>query len=116
MSTNRFSPTLKLQSGVFPLWRHLCSKSAIAVIRGIINFTWVVVQHPGHCTAWMNTMFEESVRLSFTTPVWILSFRITVYSFWKYDQHKNFYRKMSSELVRNIHFCSGSDFAVNRAD
>jgi len=67
----------------------------------------------------MNTMFEETVRLSVIefSWVWILSFRITdfVY-FWKYDQHKNFHRKMSSELVRNIHFCSGSDTAVNNAD
>jgi len=30
-----------------------------------------------------------------------MTFRITDYSFWKYDQHKNFYQKMSSELVRN---------------
>jgi len=26
------------------------------------------------------------------------------------------YRKMSSEQVTNIHICSGSDIAVNRAD
>jgi len=38
--------------------------------------------------------------------MWILSFRITDYYFWMYDQNKNFYQKMSSELVRNIHFCS----------
>jgi len=28
----------------------------------------------------------------------------------------NFHRKISSEQVRNIHFCSGSDIAVNSAD
>jgi len=39
-------------------------------------------------TAWMNTMFEETEVL-----VWILAFRITDYSFWKYDQHNNFHRK-----------------------
>jgi len=38
------------------------------------------------------------------------------YYFWKYDKHKHFHWKISSELVRNIHFCSGSDIAVNRAD
>jgi len=64
----------------------------------------------------MNTMFEESVRLSVSALVWILSFRITDYSFWKYDQHKNFLWKMSSDLVRNIHLCSGSEIAVNHAD
>jgi len=62
----------------------------------------------------MNTMFKESVWLSVTVPVWILAFRIIDYSFWKYDQHKNFHWKMSSEQVRNIHLCSGSDIAVNR--
>jgi len=35
-------------------------------------------------------MFEETVRLSVAALVWILAFRITDYSFWKYDQHKNF--------------------------
>jgi len=50
----------------------------------------------------MNTMFEESVCLLVTAP-WILAFRITDYC------------KMSYELVRNIHFCSGSDIAVNIA-
>jgi len=63
--------------------------SAIAVIRGIINLTRVVV---------------------------ILAFRITYYYFWKYGQHNNFHRKMSSEQVTNIDFCSGSDIAVNRTD
>jgi len=63
----------------------------------------------------MNTMFEENVRLSVTMPVWILAFRITDYSFWKYDQHTNWQLK-KSELVRNIHLFSGSDIAVNRAD
>jgi len=56
-------------------------------------------------------MFEENVRLSVAMPVWIL-WRITDYSFWKYDQHNNFHLKMSSELVRNIHFCFGSDIAA----
>jgi len=55
-------------------------------------------------------MFEETVRLSVTVPVWILSFRITDYSFWKNDQHKNFDQKMSSELEETG---SGSDIAVN---
>jgi len=65
----------------------------------------------------MNTMLEESVRLSVAAPVWIVSFRITDYSFWKYDQYKNFHQKMSSEVTSsNIHFCFGSDIAVNRAD
>jgi len=53
----------------------------------------------------MNTMFEMCVRLSVTAPMWILAFRIQIILFgWKYDQHMNFHRKMSSELVRNIHF------------
>jgi len=63
---------LKLQSAVFPLCRHLCSKSAIAVISRIIDFACVVLQHPRHGTVWMNTMFEESVQLLVTAPVWIL--------------------------------------------
>jgi len=36
----RLSMSLKLQFVVFPLCRHLCSKSAIAVICRIINFTF----------------------------------------------------------------------------
>jgi len=64
----------------------------------------------------MNTMFEENVQLSVTAPVWILAFRITDYYFLKYDQHINFHWKLSSKLVRNIHFFSGSDIAVNLAD
>jgi len=81
------APQLKLQSSVFPLCRHLCSKSAISVICGIIIFTWVV---PRHGTAWMNPMFEESVQLSITMVVWILALPITDYTLWKYDQHDNF--------------------------
>jgi len=72
-----------------------------------INFTTL------HPTVQMNTPFEESVQLSITALVWILAFRITDYYFCKYDQHKNFHWKMSSELVRKIHFCPGSDIAVN---
>jgi len=49
-------------------------------------------------------MFEESVFVSVTAPVWILAFRITDYYFWKYDQHKNFHRKISSDQVSSIHF------------
>jgi len=76
---------LKLQSGIFPLCRHLCSKSAIAGICGIINFARVVLQHPQHGTARIITMFEESVQLSVTVlcTVWILALRITEYSFLK---------------------------------
>jgi len=67
---------LKLQSGVFSLCHHLCSKSAIAVICRIVNFGYA--------------------------PICILAFRITDYSFWKYDQYKNFHCKIT-KLVRNIH-------------
>jgi len=35
-----------------------------------------------HGTARMNT--EETLRLSVTCQMWILAFRITDYSFWKY--------------------------------
>jgi len=56
-----------------------------------------------------------SVKLSVTVPVLILAFRITDYSFWKFDQYKNFPWKMSSELVRNIHFCSGSDIVNSKS-
>jgi len=73
-------------SGVFPLCCHLCSKSAIAVICGIINFMWVLLQDLWLGTTWMNTMFE-GVRLSVTAPLWRLAFRITDYSFFNYDQH-----------------------------
>jgi len=88
---SHFCLSVWLKSAVFHLCCHLCSKSAIAVICGIINSTWVVVQHRA---AWMNTMFEETVLLSVTAPVWILTFRITDYSFWKYEQHNNFHWKM----------------------
>jgi len=81
------APQLKLLPTVFPLCCHLCLKSAIAVICGILNFTWVVLRHG---TAWMNTMFEESVQLSITMVVWILALTITDYTLWKYDQHDNF--------------------------
>jgi len=52
--------SLKLQSGIFPLWHHLCSKSA----SHLWNYQLYV-----SCTSTpstlnkMNTMFEESVRL-----------------------------------------------------
>ncbi len=36
---------LKLQSVSLPLCRHLCLKPAIAVICGIIIFTWVMLRH-----------------------------------------------------------------------
>jgi len=52
----------------------------------------------------MNTMFEESVRQSVTTLVWILAFGITDYSFWKYDQHIIFTEKMQFKQVSDIHF------------
>jgi len=42
---------------------HLCLKSAIVFIRGIINFM------PCHGIARMNTMFEETVCLSVTAGV-----------------------------------------------
>jgi len=43
-----YIPLLKAAVCSFSLCRHLCLKSAIAVIHGIINFTWVVLQHPWH--------------------------------------------------------------------
>jgi len=94
------------------------------VICGIIHFTWVVLQHPWHGTAQMNTMFEENVRLSASRQcenwnsesqiIIALNYYGILYHrlLWKYDQHKNFHRKMSSELVRNIHVCCGSDIAI----
>jgi len=85
----------------FPLCLHL--KTAIAVIHGIVNFTQVV--QPWHSTARMNTMFEESVQLSVTTPMWILAFRITDYSFWKYVQHKNLILVIKHKTVQII-LCS----------
>jgi len=75
-----FINCLKLQSAVFPLCRHLCLKSAIAVIYRIINFKRDVLWHPQHGTAQMNTLFEETVRLPVTAPVWILSFRKEVWA------------------------------------
>jgi len=59
-------------------------------------------------------MFEETARLSIIAPVWILAFRITYYSFLEVLPTFDFHRKMSE--LRNIHFCSGSDIEVNRAD
>jgi len=50
-------------------------------------------------------VFEESVQLSVSTPVWILAFIITDCTFWKYDQHKKCHLEISSEQVSNIHFC-----------
>jgi len=100
---------LKLQSGVFPLSPSLfefcnCSHSQ--------NY-----QLYAGCTSTPSTRHstdEHSMRLSVTTLMWILAFTVTDYDFWKYYKHKNFHRKMLSELVRN--FCSGSDIAVNHAD
>jgi len=92
-----------MQSTVFNLCRHLCSKSANAVIHGIINFMWVR----------MNTMLEESEDASNRAGVdtGIQNY----YSYWKYDQHNHFHQKMSFEQVRNIQFCSGLKLNVNYA-
>jgi len=40
--------------------------------------------------------------MSVTMPMWKLAFRITDYSFWKYEQHKNFHQEMSSELIVTV--------------
>jgi len=95
---------------------HLCSKSAIGVICRFINFTWVVLQHPQHSTArtvnGMNTMFEETEAVSHCRcGYWHSESQIILFG-----SMNNFHWKMSSELVRNIHYCSGSDIAVNHAD
>jgi len=48
-----------------------------------------------------NVSFTEmDLKLSVTAQMWKLAFRITDYSFWKYDYHNNFHQKVSF-LVSN---------------
>jgi len=81
-----------------PLNRNLRNQSP-NLITGI---AWQILNESIQC-------FEENMRLLVTVPVWIMSFRITDSTFWKLGLgliNTNFYWKMLSEQVSNIHFCS----------